>query len=643
MTHFRITILCILAIFIMYVPHLTYGAGWSMNVQPLEVTAGSHQSMKFEFSVGDPGLESGGAVRMELPVAYLETAPYFWDRPQLDQPEVRGYVKAEVTTNANTQLKLYGASGGIIECTIKDRSLAQGEKIFIIYSGIVQSLTWNVPVRGQWKNSANDEWNDITESVTIKIHPQKAVTLHVVAPADVIQGSSFPLAVSALDKFGNRAEGYRGKLTFSSTDESASLPKPYTFTEKDSGVHVFEGVRYFDSGFHRIMVTDGELEAKGNHSSIRKSLPEYKKYFGDTHFHTGAGTGYKRFTMTRAGGEHRGQFITDAHAYSFARDVMRLDFASAAEHDSLTFDEKAWDANQDITDSFYNPGKFTTFHGYEWTASPTEGHHVVIYKERGCKVFKKHDYSTKSELFRALDRQNKPTIVIPHCMWTQPDHGIWEVVSNKYRRIGEIYSLWNNRFLLQPADDPQRFELGMNNQWSYQYAWHNGHKIGVIGSSDNHTGHPGANNYSVDMQHPSGLAVVLAKENTREAIWDALHKRRVYGTTGTRILLDFTSDGHQMGEEYTANHSPEFSVKVAGTNKIVAVELVKHDSTGYQTLVTKNPDAETCEFEYKDKDFKEDSFYYARARQVDEYWRGMWSYPTCEMAWTSPIWINYAK
>ena len=45
----------------------------------------------------------------------------------------------------------------------------------------------------------------------------------------------------------------------------------------------------------------------------------------------------------------------------------------------------------------------------------------------------------------------------------------------------------------------------------------------------------------------SGLAAVWARENTREALWDAMRRKEVYGTTGTRLVVrvfggfDFTA------------------------------------------------------------------------------------------------------
>ncbi len=610
-----------------------------IRVSPSRVTVGSYQQVRFEFVVGSSGITAGGGVRLELPVANLETEPYFWDRPQIDLPDARGFVKASSPGNDSLQIKLYGRRGGIIECFLAQGTLAPGEKILIDYAGIVQSLDWNLNIRVEWRKTGEDSWRFIDHFPEMTFISQKAVTVTAVSPAKVQVNKPFTLAVVLLDKFGNRATRYRGKIALTSTDSLMGVPQPYTFTAGDSGIHVFHSLQYKSSGFHRITVSDSLLVGHSNFSAVSDSMSHFKRFFGETHFHTGTGTA--NLNTNGRGGDHRGNYTTEEQAYIYIRDVMRLDFASASEHDVPEFNERAWRKSQAISNTFYEPGRFTTFFAYEWTAP--KGHHVVAYKDTGQAVISRHEHNSLKVLWEKLDQQGAPAITIPHVTWPAEDHRTWEHINNRYRKIGEIYSLWNNRFLLQPSDDPQRFELESDALWSYQYAWAKGHKIGVIGSSDNHTGHPGANNYTVYTQHTGGLAVVLAPENTREAIWDAFQHRRTYATTGTRILLDFSSDGHPMGSEYSSDTPPRFVVKVAGTNRIKKVELIKRDSSGYHTIYSQKPDSLVSAFDFTDEKFREDSLYYVRVTQVDEYWRSPWSNTTSEMAWSSPIWINYLE
>ena len=244
---------------------------------------------------------------------------------------------------------------------------------------------------------------------------------------------------------------------------------------------------------------------------------------------------------------------------------MRLDFASSAEHDAVLLDSAAWEESQSISESVNEPGTFTTLFAYEWTPGFT--HHIVLYKDPGQAVFARDQYPDLPSLWAALDEQAVPAITIPHVSWSFDDHTIWGDVNNTYRKLGEIYSLWNNRFLVQPDDIPQRFELGIRNKWSYQYAWHRGHRIGVVGSTDNHLGRPGANNYTIYTHHTGGFAAAVALDNTRDHIWDAFQHRRTYATTGTRIYLDFKADGHSMGSELSHDSKSPSAVGTGGRHK----------------------------------------------------------------------------
>ena len=111
----------------------------------------------------------------------------------------------------------------------------------------------------------------------------------------------------------------------------------------------------------------------------------------------------------------------------------------------------------------------------------------------------------------------------------------------------------------------------------------NPYKYGMIGSTDSHTGlataeeenffgkhsgtEPGPERYKHPMAETgngryeswdmvaSGLAAVWAKENTREAIFDAMKRKETYATTGPRMLVRFFG-GWNFGEEDAQGRLP---------------------------------------------------------------------------------------
>ena len=112
----------------------------------------------------------------------------------------------------------------------------------------------------------------------------------------------------------------------------------------------------------------------------------------------------------------------------------------------------------------------------------------------------------------------------------------------------------------------------------------NPYKFGLIGSSDAHTGlaameeenffgktfpqEPGTERmFTKFMDNPkigatifdweicsAGYAAVWATENTRAAIWDAMHRRETYATTGTRMIVRFFGGWEFEGSDATSRN-----------------------------------------------------------------------------------------
>ena len=62
--------------------------GEKLSIHPIQATAGTYQKIQFEFTSDLAEIAVGGSIRIELPVAYLETKSYYWDQPQIELIEI---------------------------------------------------------------------------------------------------------------------------------------------------------------------------------------------------------------------------------------------------------------------------------------------------------------------------------------------------------------------------------------------------------------------------------------------------------------------------------------------------------------------------------------------------------------------------
>ena len=90
----------------------------------------------------------------------------------------------------------------------------------------------------------------------IAVNPAAAFQFVITAPTSVTADTRFTLTVKVEDAYGNVVTGYRGTIHFSSTDSTASLPRNYTFSATDQGVHTFTGLILRKTGRQKITITD---------------------------------------------------------------------------------------------------------------------------------------------------------------------------------------------------------------------------------------------------------------------------------------------------------------------------------------------------------------------------------------------------
>ena len=95
----------------------------------------------------------------------------------------------------------------------------------------------------------------------------------------------------------------------------------------------------------------------------------------------------------------------------------------------------------------------------------------------------------------------------------------------------------------------------------------------------------------------------MADRLDKHSLFEALWNRRVYATTGERIILDFTVNGACMGQEISLsdNRVRTLHVKVTGTGEIESVEII---SMGH-TIYRKGGCGKEMEFDWQDESLPE--------------------------------------
>ncbi len=155
------------------------------------------------------------------------------------------------------------------------------------------------------------------------------------------------------------------------------------------------------------------------------------------------------------------------------------------------------------------------------------------------------------------------------------------------------------------------------------------YKLGIIASGDTHDGHPGQRSINARV---NGLLGVYASKLTREAVWEVFQKRRVYGTSGPRIILNFRVCDSPMGSEVSWPKSKgpvPIAFRAVCCDDIDKVEIIRNGSPIFLEK-GENINGVFVILLIEDPEPQEGtSWYYARVLQKDG-----------NMAWSSPVWVN---
>ncbi len=546
----------------------------SAEISPVDpVKAGTVGTWTIRYRTGVAGIDEGGRIR----IAWRSVSD--WPAPQFDDPAAPNYVSVRNSGRA-TFVPTFGGTGirpwsRALTIRIIEEALAPGDEVIIVLGdtsggspGMRAQTHPEHPFR--FKLDVDPFGTALFEPVadlTLDITGGAAARLELVAPSDAVAGEPFRLQVRALDLWGNPDPAYTGTIALTS-DGASGLPETYSYTVEDAGVHWFDGVTVDAPGIARITASDAELDAtaSSNPIEVHASAPERYRYWGDIHGQT---------EETVGTGTIRGFF-------EYARDVAGVQVAAHQGND-FQITPELWDELCERVEEYNAPGDFVTFHGYEWSGNTTAGgdHNVYLKQPRtpqrsshtqiADKRDEEHDRYPITRLHES-NRDRDDMLIVPHIGGRRADIQWHEPALEP---AIEIASQWG------------RFE------WFAKEALERGYKVGFTGGSDDHSARQGWS--SPTLAHNGvrgGLTAFRAPDLTRDAIWNALRTRSLYGTSGPRILIDFDVNGHEIGSECELSEPPTIRARVIGTTALDTVELRRGIETVHTVSGMPEPDAD---------------------------------------------------
>ncbi len=228
-----------------------------------------------------------------------------------------------------------------------------------------------------------------------------------------------------------------------------------------------------------------------------------------------------------------------------------------------------WEMICRLVKEFHQPGRFVTFAGYEWTGDRTRwGDHNVFYPYDDPPL----DLSmTIEELYANLRAASG--IAVPHHVGYSFGNRAkdWDHFDEAISPMVEVYSVHGSS---EGCNTP----LGMVRNGSMaprvsgctvQDGLARGHRFGIMASGDNGGGY--AAKWGI------GLMAALAKDLTRESLWDAFVNRRVYGVTGDRIKLDYSAEGAPMGSVVESSGPVTLRAAVECTQALDRIEILRNN------------------------------------------------------------------
>jgi hypothetical protein len=539
------------------VRHPGDGGGRVHLVSGGAATVGQTGRWSFEFTTGPEGIAVGGML-------IFQVSPFWgWSPPQSTDPDALGHTTFR-TAVPGVDLEVDLLAEGMIGARVAGRALAEGDVVRIDYGdGVAGARPDRFAERGStfWFGVDADgdgvrKLLDDCPTIDVRAGPPAQLVAHV--PSVVRPGETARLVVAALDAVGDAAAPLSSDLVVEPEPGGDVDVGPVPSAAALARGHVALPITPHAAGTLRFRVTSGGLEARSNPMEVAAAAPRI--LWADLHGHSSYsdGTGLPE------------------DYFAYARDVAALDVASLTDHDHwgmrpLDADRKAQHDIAEAVAAFDEPGRFVALPGYEWTSWIYGHRHVLFFDGKPAEVLSSLDPATDrpEKLWAAL--RGREAITVPHHTAGGPIAMDWDIPPDpRFEPVTEVVSVHGSS---EAEDSPARIYSAVRGHFARD-ALGRGYRLGFIGSGDSHDGHPGLAYLAAPT---GGLAALVGAEATRESVLATLRARRVYATSGPRIILRFAVDDVPMGGTIVGGGASPQDVftDVIGTAPLERIDLIR--------------------------------------------------------------------
>jgi hypothetical protein len=476
------------------------------------------------------------------------------------------------------------------------------------------------------------------EVFSIDIRGNVLENIKILTPSLVSKNRRFDVIVRFEDAHGNLTshapEGTLIELSYEYLRENLN----WKLFVPETGFIVLPNLYFNEPGVYRIQLKSSATD-KIFYSTPMKCFPDsdYSIYWGQLHGESqkiDAADGIENFLR-------------------HIRDEIGNEFVGTSPFEGIEeTSNDAWKKISSFVQEYNEDGRFTTFLGLQWFGDENEGLRQLIYWKDNKPLMRKKD--SKYTHLKKIHKIHGPkeVLCIPTFTMAKGVETDFSEFSPELERVVEIYNAWGSSECLEKEGNLKPIKCPSNKGYnetasgSIREALGRNIRVGFVAGGLDDRGIYEELFETDQVQYTPGMTAIVAIEQTRETLLQALYNRSCYATTGAQIVLGFAIASSQMGTELNTKNKPGLAFNrhitgyICATAPIKEVAIIRNGKVHHLM----EPGKPNFDFEYDDSQHLSEVvlpspderppfvYYYLRVVQEDGH-----------IAWSSPIWIDLTE